>query len=258
MDSLYTEPADIEPADPASPWQQFRVQHPTRRNALLRHLLAGNAAVTVASGRQPLFRLPVWSMDLQRNSISLWGNSGHVDKPLPAPPRLLWGVSYLDRCKIQFALRDAQWQQGGGMWLLRASLPDAVFALQRRGSTRLRLPAHSAPAVYLPLPGGAVEPTSMLALNIHAEGCALWKPRIDLPLKPGMVVQAVEVQLDDAHILVANLQVLHVTRQQGAQAGTRVGCTWQAMTDGASHTLATWLARRRQCRGPLQRLFDAP
>lgn len=242
MDTLHTRPIDIEPADPASPWQAFRVDHPGRRGLLLRRLLASNTVVTVAHGPQPLFGLPMWSMDLQRGVVSLQADRRHLLQPLPAGS--LWAVGYLAQCKLQFELMQPRWHQGGGMWLLKASLPDAVFALQRRGHLRLRLPAHSAPVAYVPLAPDGTEPAAMLAVNLHAEGCALWKPALALPLDAGMQLRAVEVQLDDAHILVVNLRVLHVTRQRGEQAGTQVGCAWEPMTDGARRTLDDWLASR--------------
>lgn len=242
MDTLHTEPIDIEPADLSSPWQAFRVEHPGRRGMLLRGLLASNTAVTIADGPQPLFGLPMWSMDLQRGVVSLQGERRHLLRPLPAGS--LWAVGYIGHSKLQFELLAPRWHQGGGMWLLKATLPDAVFALQRRGSTRLRLPAHSAPIVYVPLAPDGTEPTAMLAINLHAQGCALWKPPLALPLEAGMQLRAVEVQLDDDHILVANLRVQHVTRRRGEHAGTQAGCVWESMTDSATRTLHDWLAAR--------------
>jgi hypothetical protein len=209
---------------------------------LLRRLLASNTVVTIADGPQPLFGLPMWSMDLPRGLVSLQADRRHLLRPLPAGS--LWAVGYLGQSKLQFELLQPRWHQGGGMWLLKATLPDAVFALQRRGSNRLRLPAHSAPIVYVPLAPDGTEPTAMLAANLHAEGCALWKPGFALPLEAGMRLQAVEVQLDDAHILVANLRVLHVTRRRGEHAGTQAGCVWEQMTSDARRTLDGWLAAR--------------
>lgn len=242
MDTLHTRPIDIQPADPASPWQAFRVEHPGRRGLLLRRLLASNAVVTVAHGAQLLFGLPMWSMDLQRGVVSLQAERHHPLQPLPAGS--LWAVGYLAQCKLQFELLQPRWHQGGGMWLLKGALPDAVFALQRRGSTRLRMPAHSAPVVYVPLAADGSEPAAMLAVNLHADGCALWKPQLALPLEPGMQLRAVEVQLDDEHILIANLGVLHVTHRRDQHAGTQVGCMWEPMTAGARRTLDDWLASR--------------
>jgi hypothetical protein len=257
MDSLDTQPVDIEPADPASPWQRFRIAHPTRRDLLLRRLLNSNALLTVAKGRKPLYRLPIWSMDLQRGLISLHGDQGQHRRPLPAAPDMLWGVSYLAQCKLQLELLDPHWHQGSGMWLLKARLPGAVFALQRRDSTRLRLPAHSAPVLYLPLAPMGSDPTSMLAVNIHAGGCSLWKPGAALPLQAGMALRAVEVQLDEDHILIANLTVQHVSHLQGDHAGTRAGCAWQPMTEPAQRMLSAWLARQQQRGGGMmQLLFD--
>lgn len=254
MDTQHTLPIDIEPADLASPWQAFRVEHPGRRGMLLRRLLASNAVVTIADGPQPLFGLPMWSMDLQRGVLSLQGDRRHLLQPLPAGS--LWAVGYLDQSKLQFELLQPRWHQGGGMWLLKATLPDAVFALQRRGSTRLRLPAHSAPIVYAPLAPDGTEPTAMLAVNLHADGCALWKPALALPLEAGMQLRAVEVQLDDEHILVANLRVLHVTRRLGEQAGTQAGCLWEPMTRGARQTLDDWLAARTAPKSLVPGLLD--
>lgn len=254
MDTQHTEPIDIEPADLRSPWQAFRVEHPGRRGLLLRGLLASNSPVTIADGPQPLFRLPMWSMDLPRSVVSLQGERRHLLRPLPAGS--LWAVGYLGQSKLQFELLQPRWHQGGGMWLLKATLPDAVFALQRRGANRLRLPAHSAPLVHVPLAPDGTEPTAMLAVNLHAQGCALWKPALALPLEPGMRLRAVEVQLDDDHVLVADLQVLHVTRRRGEHAGTQAGCVWEALTPGARHTLDTWLAARTAPRRLAPGLLD--
>jgi c-di-GMP-binding flagellar brake protein YcgR len=254
MDTLHTRPVDIEPADPASPWQAFRIQHPGKRSALLQRLLASETVVTVASGQEPLFDMPIWSMDMQRGLISLQADHRQMQKALPAGA--LWAVSYLDQCKVQFELLQPRWHQGAGMGLLKALLPDAVFALQRRGTTRLRLPVRSAPVVYVPLSPDGVEPITMLAINLHAGGCALWKPGLELPLEPGRQLRAVEVQLDDHHILVANLQVRYVNYRRGEQTGTQIGCAWEPMTPFAQQTLDAWLARHTAPKSLLPGILD--
>ena len=108
---------------------------------------------------------------------------------------------------------------------------------------------HSAPAVYVPLAPDGTESTAMLAVNLHAEGCALWKPGFTLPLQPGQLLRRADVQLDDARFFVADLRVLHVTPRRGDQAGTQAGCVWETMSAGARHTLAAWLARQAAPQG---------
>ena len=254
VDALNTEPANFEPGDIASSWQVFRIDSPARRDALLRRLLTAGATVSVADGTLPLFGLPVWSIDLPRNLISLRAEPRHQD----SLQGILWAVCYLDQCKIQFQLLHPQWHQANDMRLLKAALPGAVFALHRRGRIRKRIAAHiAAPVVHVPLPPTYSHSTEMVVVNIDDRGCGLWKPAVALPFKAGMALTGVEVQLDHEHILVTSMSVQHVSHHNEGEAGTMIGCLWQRMHPDADAMLDRWLTRIEHRTGTLADLnFD--
>lgn len=192
-------------------------------------------------------------MDLQRNVISLQAEQRHLGHPLHGP---VWAVSNLDQCKLQFELLRPHWHQGNSMWLLKAALPDVVYALQRRDRTRLRLSGTSAPVFYVPIEPACMDPTAMVAINLHAGGCALWKPQLKLPMQAGMTLHAVEVQLDHTHILIANLTVRHISHTLEGRSGTLAGCAWEPLTPLAQRTLDDWLEMRNRPSGTLNLEFD--
>ena len=103
-------------------------------------------------------------------------------------------------------------------------------------------------------------PLVLRALNISERGCTLWRPISAPPLTPGMVLRAVEVQLDDTHIFFTDLVVHHVSWPKdatiGQPEGLRVGCAWQQLSGADHSTLAAWMQTRLQGGGALSMLFD--
>jgi c-di-GMP-binding flagellar brake protein YcgR len=123
-----------------------------------------------------------------------------------------------------------------------------MLLLPRRRDVRVRRPVQQAPWLHFAhplLPGSAL---TLRALDLSTSGCGLWRPATSPPLAPGLVLSAVEVELDDSSIFFADMRVQHATPAGGARAGTRVGCSWIDLSAPAQDTLQRWICGGRHRR----------
>ena len=169
----------------------------------------------------------------------------------------LWAAAYLDDTKVQFALHGLIAEgsaaiDGQSATPLRRTLfsqaPELMLLLPRRRDVRVRRPVQQAPWLHFAhplLPGSAL---TLRALDLSTSGCGLWRPATSPPLAPGLVLSAVEVELDDSSIFFADMRVQHATPAGGARAGTRVGCSWIDLSAPAQDTLQRWICGGRHRR----------
>jgi hypothetical protein len=77
-------------------------------------------------------------------------------------------------------------------------------------------------------------------LDISGEGCAVLLPSELMAPQPETVINRLEVELDDQHVLFTDARVQYVAAQG---SGThRIGCCWLGMPPAGRRTLARWLA----------------
>lgn len=265
------DPVGIDPIDPTGSWQQFRVDEPRRRLALLRELRMGDVQLALGAPQGPVLAAALWAVDDQAGRLFF-----SVDPQAPGLNRLstlpdIWAAGYLAEVKLQFPVNDlrmAHPQRVGGPGVadrlhIEAALPLFVYRLPRRHARRVRHARRSAPQLRLRHPQTGADPVFLPAIDISGEGCALWKPVGGWPLLPGMLLRGVEVQLDEQHVIVTSLLVQHVTAQEqaagpgtGSGAGVRVGCSWVDMHESARETLARWLRGSPQTSALMQLKLD--
>jgi c-di-GMP-binding flagellar brake protein YcgR len=150
--------------------------------------------------------------------------------------------------KLQFDLRDLLLVRGPKSCALQCELPREIYRFQRRGAYRVRtLEAHlpSARVRHPSIPEMALE---LRVLDVSAGGCALQLPHDVPPLRPGIRLAGVAIELDADTRFVATLTLQHVTAILPNERGVRLGCGWQMPDGAAERTLQRYIDQTQKRR----------
>lgn len=244
MSFLDTEPASIDNQDYAGSWERFHIDDPRRKLATLRELSRTDVPLTLGRAGTPTLAVSVWSVDETRARLHLRLLSGSAASAFAlAETGGLWAAGYLHGAKVQFNVRALAGERCKSPDRLSCGWPQMMFHLPRRRVVRVRRVEHQAPRLHFehPLAGGAR--ASHPVLDISTEGCAFLLPPDALPLSPGMLLRAAELELDDEHFVFTDLRVQHLTHSRSrAHAGcSRVGGAWAGMPGTGQETLQRWI-----------------
>jgi hypothetical protein len=135
-------------------------------------------------------------------------------------------------------LRTHAWPVSPPAWSLGAS------GLSRRQDARVRDLGAQMPRLTFDHPLRRGAQICLCAVDIGATGCAIIETSGVLPLIPGTVLRAVEVELDDEAMLFTDVVVQNVSPPETVGSdGPRVGLRWQRMPAPAQQRLERWIAR---------------
>lgn len=248
MSAFDTQPAPLNPQDPASPWTRFKVGDPRRCLAALIGLRTGDVPVSIGVPGGPSFSAALWSVDQFHGHLHFNVSSAEKDVAQISALPNLWGAAYLDDVKLQFELSQPQLTARGTEFSLRVDLPSSVYMMPRRAAVRVRQAAERSPTARFVHPLDTEQFLALKVLDLSQTGCALWKPAAVLSLQPGHELRSVEIELSDDEIFFSDIRVRHVTVLSKSPAGSRIGCAWVDLSDTAKATLAAWIqpGRRRQ------------
>lgn len=244
MSFLDTEPASIDNQDFAGSWDRFYIEDPRRKRATLRELCRADVPLTLGRAGAPTLAVTVWSVDETRERLHLHLQSGDVGVVTElAEQGSLWAAGYLHGAKVQFNVRALISDHGKSHGRLSCGWPQMMFHLPRRRVVRVRRAAHQAPQLHFDHPLAAELRVSHPVLDISTDGCAFLLQPDALPLSPGMLLRAAELELDDQHFVFTDLRVQHLTASRSrAHAGAvRVGGAWSGMPRTGQETLQRWI-----------------
>lgn len=244
MSFLDTVPASIDHQDYAGSWERFFIEDPRRKLATLRALCRADVPLTLGRAGAPAMAVSVWAVDdrLGRLHLNLLSGDARRAQSL-AVQGGLWAAGYLHGAKVQFNVRALAGEHHPAGQRLSCGWPQMMFHLPRRRVVRVRRASHQAPQLHFEHPQAPALRASHPLLDISTEGCAFMQPAHALPLNPGLVLRAVELELDDQHFVFTDLKVQHLGASRGrVQAGAlRVGASWQGMPDTGQETLQRWI-----------------
>lgn len=207
----------------------FRIVSPREIAAVLRQLCdAGTSLQVSGHGEGTDIAATLWSTDVDRASIGLALDG---DDPLAAArvAALLEHqdavvVGYLQDVKIQFDLAGPVLVQGRNSSTLKCGYPTEIYRFQRRNAFRVRPAVRSSPTATVRHSEIAEMRLSLRLLNVSIGGCALFLPENVPAMRPGQVLNQVQLDLDaDTRIVVA-LRLQHVTSLSSESRGVRLGC----------------------------------
>ncbi len=252
MSFLDTEPASIDGQDFAGSWARFHIDDPRRKLATLRALCRADVPLTMGHAGAAAGVVSVWSVDDTRARLHLHLLAGKLATVTAlAESGGLWVAGYLHGAKVQFSVHALSSERSGSPDRLSCGWPHWMFLLPRRRVLRVRRAEHQTPQLHFDHPLAAEVRVSHPVLDISTEGCAFLQSPQAPPLSPGMLVRAVELELDDQHFVFTDLRVQHLSadRSHANQGAWRVGGAWTGMPPTGQETLQRWIRaghRRRE------------
>ena len=251
MSFLDTEPGSIDPLDFAGSWDCFCIEDPRRVRATLRELCRADVPMTLGRAGAPALTATVWSVDEIRERLHLHLQSGDLGLASTlAEQGKLWAAGYLHGAKVQFNVRSLVCDHGNSLGRLSCGWPQTMFHLPRRRVVRVRRAPPQAPQLHFEHPLAPGLRVTHPVLDISTDGCAFLLPPSALPLSPGMLLAAAELQLDDQHFVFTDVRVRHLSasRIRAHPGALRVGGAWSGMPRAGQATLQRWIGaghRRR-------------
>ncbi len=220
LDAMRGEPSGLD---------EFRIESPREIAAVLRQLCDTGTGLQVSGhGEADGIAATLWSTDVDRGSIGLAVDN---DDPLAAAgiAALIEHqdavvVGYLADVKIQFDLAGLVLVQGHNSSTLKCGYPAEIYRFQRRNAFRVRPAVRSSPTATVRHSEIAEMRLTLRLLNVSIGGCALFLPEDVPPMRPGQVLNQVQLDLDADTRIVVSLRLQHVTSLNTESRGVRLGC----------------------------------
>ena len=239
LDAMRGEPSGLD---------EFRIDSPREVAAVLRQLCDGSTPLQLGAsgdGGSRGISATLWSTDVNRGSIGL---AVDADEPIlgDALAALLESqdavvVSYLDHVKIQFDVADPVLVQGHNSSTLKCSYPTEVYRFQRRNAFRVRPALRSTPTATVRHSEIAEMRLSLRLLNVSIGGCALFLPDDVPPMRPGQVLNQVQLDLDADTRISVTLRLQHVSSLNSESRGVRLGCEFLRADSDSLRTLQRFI-----------------
>ena len=242
-------PLDGLSAD-SSGLNDFRLSEPKEIAALLRRLADGNINICLHGGSDRVVDAVLWAADAERGTIglSVLGDDPGLDALIDA--REAVAVTYLDSVKLQFDLSYCVLVRSDTATILSCAYPRDLFRFQRRNAYRVRPLLRSAPCARVRHTEIAEMRLALRVLDVSIGGCALFMPDDLPPLRPGVVLNQVLLELDADTRFHADLRLQHITSMAPETRGVRLGCEFVATGGDALRALQRFIDQTQK-RGKL-------
>lgn len=202
----------------------FRVTAPREIVALLRQLADANTFVHLNAAGGRVLTTTLWAIDAERGTLSFAADADEPDTPSLIEGDEAVVVAYLDNIKLQFDVHGLVLVRGKRGSTIGAALPSVVYRFQRRHAYRVRPLLRSVPLARVAHPQVEQALLALRVIDVSIGGCALFLPDGVPPLRPGVQLERVAIELDADTRLVADLRLQHVTAINPDSHGTRLGC----------------------------------
>lgn len=215
LDSLATGPSGLD---------EFRLTSPREIGAMLKQLMDGSIQLNLNASDGSVVSATLWTIDAERGSIGF--NVNPDDPALHALVECQEAVivGYLESVKLQFDASNLVLVRGARACILNCSWPREMYRFQRRSAFRVRPPMRSSPTARFAIGEFAEIELVLRVLDVSISGCALFLPNEAEPIKPGVVLSQVYIELDDDTRFHVDLRLHHVTAINADAKGVRLGC----------------------------------
>ena len=203
---------------------EFRLTSPVEIAAVLQRLCDGSVPLNLNSPDGSFCSVRLWTVDRQRGVISFSANADdpQLQAVLQCDEAVV--VCYLDNVKLQFDVHDLVLVRSGLSSALKCDMPDEMYRFQRRSGYRVRPILRNAPVAKLRHPMIPDMMLSLRILDVSIGGCALFLPDDVPPLKPGVTLNGVLIELDHDTRLQTHLRLQHISSINADAKGVRLGC----------------------------------
>lgn len=236
--------ASPSPAAPdAAGLGDFRIQAPGEIVALLRDLQQQQLRVGLHSADGALLYGRLSSIDTAHAALAF-----EVDAADPQLQALLGAdevsaVAYLANIRLQFELEGLLLVNSEGRAVLRSALPATLYRFQRRQTFRVR-PSSRTPQARLQHPLLPEQSLRLRVLDLSIGGLALLLPGDVTPLPLGVLLPAVQVELDRDTRFETRLRLQHIGASE--PEGTRLGLAFDHIETGALRDLQRYIDRTQK------------
>lgn len=216
-------PLDVLGAGPSG-LDEFRITSPREIGLMLKQLCDGGVQLNLNASDGSVVSATLWSVDSGHASMGF--NVNPDDPALQALVECQEAVivGYLDSIKVQFDAGHMVLVRGARTSILNCGWPRELFRFQRRGAFRVRPLMRSAPTARFAVGEFDETEIALPVLDVSIGGCALFLPDDMAPIKPGVVLRHVYVEIDADTRFHVDLRLHHVTSINADAKGVRLGC----------------------------------
>ena len=219
----------------------FRITAPRDIGAMLKQLTDGSVQLNLNASDGSVVSATLWTVDAARNSI---GFSVNPDDPalhalVECQEAVI--VGYLDSVKLQFDAFNLVLVRGNRTCVLNCAWPREMFRFQRRGAYRVRPLMRSSPTARFHHGEFSEVELELRVLDVSIGGCALFLPDDMAPIKPGVVLAKVQIDLDADTRFHVDLRLHHVTAINADAKGVRLGCEFVRADSAALRALQRFI-----------------
>jgi c-di-GMP-binding flagellar brake protein YcgR len=203
---------------------EFRVHAPPEVHGLLKELINGNVLVTMSTPEGVSYTTTMWTIDPARGTLALAADAANqrVHELVDAEEVVV--VGYLDSVKLQFDLQGLTLVHGARASVLTAPLPRELFRFQRRSCFRVKPIGNAAASAKLRHPSMPDMQLLVRVVDVSLGGVALFVPDNMPAVQPGLLLNAVQLDLDGDTRVTVSLRVHHVAVMNQQARGSRLGC----------------------------------
>ncbi|MBI5920439.1 MAG: flagellar brake protein [Betaproteobacteria bacterium] len=209
--------------------------------SILRALKDSNETVTLYFNNANDFILTsIFSVSDEENVIALYAGGNAAANRQAMVADKLYGVSSLEKVRIQFVLHGLKLAQYRGRQCFIADMPEAILRLQRRENFRLVVPIRQPVKCIIPIPppedqaDQPEQPAVEIEVNVvdvSGGGIGIVMPPEDVAFAPDMVFEKCQIELPGVGTIVATLRVrstFEVSVRDGP-VSRRAGCQFVSL-----------------------------
>jgi|GEM_PF-272480 len=206
--------------------------------SILRALKDSNETVTLYFNNANDFVLTsIFSVSEEENVIALYAGGNAAANRQAMLADKLYGVSSLEKVRVQFVLHGLKLAQYRGRQCFIADMPEAILRLQRRENFRLIVPIRQPVKCFIPMPSPEdrpdAEPTEVEVgvIDVSGGGIGIVMPPEDVPFAPDMVFEKCQIELPGVGTIIATLRVrstFEVSVRDGP-VSRRAGCQFVSL-----------------------------
>ena len=228
----------------------FRIASAFEIAAMLRQLRDDKQPMSLSAGDGQAYASTIWSIDRDRCRMAFWADA---DDPAVQPLLACQEVQVsatLDGIRLYFSVRGLVLVRGYVANVLSATAPREMFRLQRRDAYRVRPLLPGVPMTHCAHLQIAGVQTALRVIDVSSTGCALLIGADAAAPVTGIVLDAVEIDLDADTRFHMQMRLQYVTTIDGPTPGQRLGFEFVHAGGAAMRALQRFIDRTQK-RGKL-------
>lgn len=244
MDTQPTPLADL----PAGGLDDFRITSRPQIKVMLRTLADSALPLSINGPDGAMVSATLWTVDSMHEAISFSAmtDDPHLEALVQGNEAVV--VGYLDSVKLQFDAHDMVLIHGARTSALSCAMPSVIYRFQRRGSFRVRPVMRSSPVVRFRHPLYDDIELTLRVLDVSLGGCALFLPEHLPALSAGMLIPAVQFELDAETRFTTALRLHHLSSVTSEAKGMRMGCELLRLQPGDERLLQLYIDQTQKKR----------